>query len=137
MPQPHIDPCRLQTVAHLHKQRKLPLGKFPGNLGIFIGDRKVGKYAGEVQPTFRRQFFNQRDGAGVFGLKAQPAHAGIDLDMAIHGAARAGSLLRQLQGVFLAEQRLGDGIAGQHRRRGGIGVAQHQNGAINPLTAQL
>ena len=55
VPQPHIDACRLQAVAHLHKQRELPLGKVPAHLGILIGNGKVGKDAGEVQAAALRQ----------------------------------------------------------------------------------
>ena len=56
--QPHINACRLQAVAHLHKQRELPLGKVTAYLGILIGNGKVGKDAGEVQAAALRQLLH-------------------------------------------------------------------------------
>ena len=95
------------------------------------------KYAGDVQAAALRQRFHQRHGAVAFGIKPQTAHAGIYFHMAIHHAPGLGSLGGQLQGVFLAEQRLRDGITGQNGRRSGIGVAQHQYGPVNALPAQI
>ena len=57
--------------------------------------------------------------------------------MAIHRTACAGGFGSQLQGVFLAEQRLCNGIARQNGGCGRVGIAQHQNGAVDPLSAQL
>ena len=135
--QPHIHAIGLQAVAHPHKEGKLPLGKGHAHCGVLICHSKVGKDASDVQTAALRQFFHHRHGILVFGIKAQAAHAGIDLHMAIHHTAGFGGLRRQLQGVFLAEQRLRDGIAGQNRGRGGIGVAQHQNGPVDALSAQI
>ena len=131
----------LQAFFHLHKQAVLAIGVFHIRRRMAVCYRKMLEHAGDLQPLQTKTGLQLVQAGGdvllTTGDEAQPAHAGVDLQMAAHPGTCLQSRAAQGLGVFRAEHRLGQPVTGQSGRAGRVGVAQNQNLAGHAAAAQM